>query len=263
MFADATHGAQGDASAVTNVDADKLAREVVHNELNAQDRDKSLWSYREVQQEKGKTELIAVVQTRDGEIHRLLAVNGMPLNPKQKQLEDQRIAKLLANPDKLRAKQKNQAHDAQQERKLFQMLPDAFHYEYGGTASGLIRLTFKPKPSFHSTDRESAVFHHMAGTLWIAPQEKRLAGINGRLLTGVKFGGGLLGHLDQGGTFSVKQEDVGTGHWEMTLLDVHMNGKALLFKTIAVREKEVYSNFRPVPTNTTAKEAVRLLEGIN
>jgi hypothetical protein len=35
----------------------------------------------------------------------------------------------------------------------------------------------------------------------------------------VKFGGGLLGHLDKGGTFDAKQEPITKGYWEMTGLD--------------------------------------------
>jgi len=55
----------------------------------------------------------------------------------------------------------------------------------------------------------------------------------------VKFGGGLLGHLHPGGTLDVKQAEVAPGYWELTVLNVHMKGKALFFKTIAVNQKGV------------------------
>ncbi len=80
--------------------------------------------------------------------------------------------------------------------------------------------------------------------MYIDQHEKRLEELDGRLTASVQFGGGMLGHLDQGGTFSVKQQDVGGGHWEMTYLDVQMNGKELLFKTIAC------ANGRPIPTSS-------------
>jgi hypothetical protein len=67
--------------------------------------------------------------------------------------------------------------------------------------------------------------------------QKRLAEISGKLMSEVKSGGGVLGHLDRGGTFLVKQQDLGSGHWEITMLDVQMIGKALFFKTIDVAEK--------------------------
>ena len=78
-------------------------------------------------------------------------------------------------------------------------------------------------------------------------------------MTEVKFWDGLLGHLDKGGTFTVKQRNVGGGHWEVTELNVQMSGKALLFKMIAVREKQLDWDFRSLPEHTTLKQAERLL----
>jgi len=90
-------------------------------------------------------------------------------------------------------------------------------------------------------------------------KQKRLAEISGKLMSEVKFGGGVLGHLDKGGTFWVKQQDLGSGHWEITVLDVQMIGKALFFKTIDVAEKDSYTNFQPVTEGTTLAKAAQLL----
>jgi hypothetical protein len=100
----------------------------------------------------------------------------------------------------------------------------------------------------------------MEGSLLVDGQQKRLAEINGQLTSKVKFLGGLLGHLDKGGTFLVKQQDLGSGHWELTTMDVQMNGKALFFKTIAVREEETDTNFHQVPDDTSLQEAFDLLQ---
>jgi hypothetical protein len=100
----------------------------------------------------------------------------------------------------------------------------------------------------------------MEGTMLVDGNAKRLIEIDGRLTSKVKFAGGLLGHLDEGGTFRVQQRDVGAGHWDMVLLDVHMDGKALFFKTISVREKETYSDFHEVPANLTLRQAAQALK---
>jgi hypothetical protein len=39
-----------------------------------------------------------------------------------------------------------------------------------------------------------------------------------------------------------------------------MNGKALFFKTIAVREKDIRSNYRRVPSNLTLAQAAKLVK---
>jgi len=85
-------------------------------------------------------------------------------------------------------------------------------------------------------------------------------GLDGTLTSAVQFWGGVLGYLDQGGTFVFRQKDVGAGHWEMTDISVQMNGKALFLKTSAVREKEIHSDFRQLPETTTLKQAANFLE---
>ena len=241
-------------------DANRLAEEVIRNELQAQARDHSLWKYREMTQKDGKQEVFEVVQTKSGEIQRLVSINDEPLSPKERANENRRIHKLLIDQSEWREKQRSRSEDAEHERNLLAMLPVAFRYEYDGTLRDLIRLRFTPNPKFHPKSREGEVFHHMEGFLWVDPKQKRLAELDGRLLDEVKFGGGLLGHLNAGGTFSVKQTDVGADHWEMTLLDVKMNGKALFFKTIAVREKEIDTNFKPVPDSVSLEQAAEILQ---
>lgn len=218
------------SSLETHLDADQLAREVVQNELKAQVDDKSLWKYRELSQKDGKVELWEVVETRDGEVHRVLSVNGQPLTGKRREQEDERLQNVLSDPDRFREEQKDRDHDAEQERQLMEMLPEAFQYRYAGTKDGDIILRFKPNPAFHPSNHESEVFHHMEGTLLVDRRGNRMAGLEGTLTSPVKFWGGLLGHLDKGGTFVVRQNDVGAGHWEMTDLSVQMDGKALFSK---------------------------------
>ena len=45
----------------------------------------------------------------------------------------------------------------------------------------------------------------------------------------------------------------------MTVLDVDMKGKVLLFKTISVQETENHSDFRRVPGDLTLAEAAGIL----
>jgi Tfp pilus assembly PilM family ATPase len=79
------------------------------------------------------------------------------------------------------------------------------------------------------------------------------------LIDEVRFGGGLLGHLNKGGTFDVKQTMVSPGYWELTVLNVQMNGKALFFKTISVKEKYFRTEFKRVPDDLTVAEAAEML----
>ena len=99
----------------------------------------------------------------------------------------------------------------------------------------------------------------MEGVLWVNGRQKRLVEISGHLTRPVKFGGGLLGHLDAAGHFYVKQEEVQPGYWELVVLDVNMKGKALFFKTIGVQGETKRSMFRRVRDDLTAAQGANLL----
>ncbi len=248
-----------DPSPAASIDANKLAREVMYNEVAAQGRDQSLWSYHEVRDKDGKKEGLQVCQTKAGEIQRLVSIDGRPLNNAERHAEDVRIHNLLTHPDQMQREVKKRHEDAEQARAMMKMFPDAFRFKYAGKQGDLVRLDFTPNPNFHPSGHAAQVFYHMRGTLLVNPKEKRLAEISGQLTSEVKFGGGVFGHLDKGGTFLVKQQDVGSGHWEVTVMDIQMRGKALFFKSIDVAEKELYSNFKPVTAGITPEKAAQLV----
>jgi hypothetical protein len=240
--------------------AGELLRRVVNSELKAQASDQSHWMYEVKAGFSGKEQVKVAVQTREGYLDRLRFVNGQPITPEQEKQEDQRIARLLKTPDEQKKQRRAQEQDAQKTEHLFKMLPDGVTASYGKRQGGLVEILFEPNRNFHPPSHEAAVFHAMAGRIWINTRENRLVEIEGHLTRGVKFGGGLLGHLDKGGEFHVKQSEVAPGLWEITLLHVNMHGKALFFKTIAVQENEVRTNFQRVPDNMTLSEAAQQLQ---
>jgi hypothetical protein len=86
------------------------------------------------------------------------------------------------------------------------MLPDAFVFSYAGSDRNLVKLSFRPNSSSHPPSTEARVFHDMEGEMWVDCKQERLAGFYGHLAQTVKFGFGLLGNLDKGGHFEVRQK---------------------------------------------------------
>jgi hypothetical protein len=239
---------------------DALVRGVVYNEIEAQLRDDSLWCYREQQQEDSKPDkTLEACQTKDGDLERLLAVNGRELDSAQRQAEDKRIQKLISHPEQLKAKQRKEREDGEQARSLLRIFPEAFSFQCERESGSLVTLRFRPNPGFRPTTRASLVFHHMEGTLVLDARLKRLVEVDGRLTSEVRFLGGLLGHLDKDGTFLVKQQEVGDGHWDLVFMSVHMSGRALLFKTIAISQKQTLFDYRPLPRDATLQQAADFL----
>jgi hypothetical protein len=239
---------------------DTLVRKVIHNEIEAQLHDNSLWCYRENQQEDGKPEqTLEVCQTKDGDLERLVAVNGRELNSAQTQAEDQRLEQAISHPEQLRAKQKKAREDGEQQRNMLKSLPDAFRFDCESESGHLVTLRFHPNPAFHAYTRAALVFHHLEGTLVLDTKQQRLVEIDGRLTTEVRFAGGLLGHLDKNGTFLVKQQEVAPGHWDLSYLSVHMSGRALFFKTINVLEKKSLVDYQRLPQGASLQQAADFL----
>lgn len=240
--------------------AGELLRRVVDHELSAQSNDYTHWMYQVTEGDSGKEQVKLVVETSGGNLNRLVSVNGQPIPADQEKQENQRIETLIHNQNEQQKIRRAQQEDDRQTESLFKMLPDAVTACYGQRQGDLVEILFTPNPNFHASSHEAAVFHAMEGRIWMNSQQNRLAEIEGHLIKPVKFGGGLLGHLDQGGEFHVKQSEIAPGHWEITLMHVNMHGKALFFKTISVQQHEVRSNFQRVADNLTLAQAAEELQ---
>jgi hypothetical protein len=236
-----------------------LVGEVVEGGLRPRDKDQIHWSYREVVRKDGRLETHQVCQTNVGTVDRLIAINHQPLSAEQQRREDVRIQTLLADPSEIRKEKQKQREDSAKQLRMFATFPKAFRYEYAGRDGRLVKLKFDPNPQFIPSSRQEEVFHHLEGIMWIDPEQKQLARIDGRLTSEVKFAGGLLGHLDRGGVFSVRFRELTSGQWVMAALHVDMSGKALLFKTISVQEESDFEDYRRVPDNFTLQQAAELL----
>src|SRR2546425_7779767 len=241
------------------ISANDLARAVVANELKSQDANHSRWMYHVDRDEQGKKKAKEVVQTGQGSLDRMVALDGRPLTANEQQQENKRIESLVRNPQEQQRLEQTKRKDAEQCKAFFQMIPNAFTFSYAGREGDLIELSYKPNPTFRPSSREARVFHEMEGEMWVHGTQRRLARIHGQLIADVKFAGGLLGHLEKGGQFNVEQTELSPNQWELTVMEVHVKGKALFFKTIAVQENEYRSDFRSVPDGLTLAEAADLL----
>ena len=236
-----------------------LVKAVIHNELSPSDVTEVRWKYLLVKEVDGKQETREVVETKFGSLDRLIAIAGRPLSAGQERDETERILRLSHNPEEQRKLEQIRKKDAEQSDAFFKMVPEAFLFEYAGKEGNVVKLKFKPNPVFRPPSREAKVLHEMAGEVWVDANQQRLVSINGHLVNEVKFAGGLLGHLEKGGQFAVKRTEVAPAHWEVTEMTVNMEGKALLFKTISVQQKELHRNFERVPDDLTIVDAAAIL----
>jgi hypothetical protein len=238
-----------------------LVKDVVYNELQER-HTVSLWQYRAEKRVGSQTTVQQEVETRSGIVFRVLTHQGRPLDQAAQKKEIERLNSLLRNPsEQARMKQEAQAEEQRLER-LITAMPDAFLYAYDGTADGNLGLTFRPNPDYSPPTYEARVYHALAGEIWIQPQRKRLVKIDAHIVTEIDFGFGLLGRIEKGGSFAIMRQQVAEDRWKTCLLDVHVSGRIVLFKSISKDQHEVRSDFQRVPSDLEVPRAVALLEAV-
>jgi hypothetical protein len=248
----------------------ELVRATVANEVAAANQDsmKHMWRDRKKTPQGSQTRIY--VETRDGMVGMTVAYNDKPLTPQQLQDEEGRLAGLVSNSEQLKRKQREQKEEAERTIRILKALPEAFLFEHDGTEAGtpivggegkrLVRLKFRPNPEYRPPSHVEDVLVGMAGVVLIDPASRRIAEMDGTLFREVSFGWGILGHLNKGGHFLVDQTGVGEGCWEVSRMALTFNGKMLLFKNIAIKSDEIFSNFRRVPPDTTFAQGVEMLK---
>lgn len=233
-----------------------LIQQAVDTELRADREDHSRWRYRD--DERTKQTVSVVVQTDAGAVKRPFLRNGHPLSPEEVKAEDNRIQAYIHDPVALAKTRRDAQSDDKSATAFLQMLPTAFIWRITGEAGDHITLHFQPDPNFHPPDMQARVLAVMAGDLTVSKAQHRIVSIRGALTQDVNLGFGMLGRIRQGGTFDVERREVAPDLWQITETHVHIEGKALFFKTIGQQQDEIQTDFKQVPGPTTLDQAAEM-----
>ena len=205
-----------------------------------------------------------IVETRDGDVARLLQINGQPLSPDDEQREQARLQALIDNPSLQQHRKQSEDSDAARAIKILRVLPSAFLYEFMGTgaaSSGTVeKFSFKPNPQFSPPDFETGVLTAMIGEIWIDPVQERVVRLAGNLQQDKEIALGLA-ELDKGGWIEIEQADVGGHQWRIVHMKLVMNTR-ILFKRKPSDSVQEYSDFVPLPANMNYKQAIEMLRAL-
>jgi hypothetical protein len=239
-------------------EAKEVVQQAVNAELAANRDDNSHWRYIDHRADEHST--FVVVETVHGALKRHLEENGKPASAATIAADNDRLQKFMHDPA-LQAKQRRDgAHDDKSAAELTDMLPRAFLWTITHETPETITLDFKPNPDFRPPDMEARVMGAMAGTLIVDKKEHRIRTFKGELGDDVTIGYGILGRLRKGGSFDIERKQIAPGLWQITETHVHIDGRALFFKTIGQQQDEVKSDFTPVPLSTSLEQAFTFLD---
>jgi hypothetical protein len=202
-----------------------------------------------------------IYETKDGEVARLLAVNDQALSADDEQKEQARLNDLLADPGKQRHRKQAEDTDSGRALMVLRELPNAFLYQYAGTADGsqgkLEKFTFRPNPNFSPPNLETEILTQMTGEISIDPARGRVTHLEGHLQQDVDFLWGVVGRLSKGGWIAIDQADIGDGQWHIVRFQMQMNSR-VFWKTRIFDTTEVESKFAPLPVGTGYQRAIAM-----
>jgi hypothetical protein len=233
-------------------DARAFVEKAVQNELAKDANDHTRWLYYEDDRKPESPVKQWVADTSNGSLKRVIQIDGHKLSSAEQM---QRIERFLGDPSAQAKARKSSSHDDKEATEMLQMLPRAFLWTKKGQDGDNTLLHFKPDPNFRPPDLESRVFAAMEGDMAVDTRQMRIASLKGRMIQDVKILGGILGELNAGGTFDVERRETGDGIWQITETHVHINGHALLFKTISEQEDDVKTHFKQLPQSITMQQA--------
>jgi hypothetical protein len=199
-----------------------------------------------------------VVETAQGRVRLLTAIDGKPLSPERSQQEHDRLTGIAASPADFIRHELAQRGDEEHARHLLELLPVDFLFDNVRLQDGIWRLDYRPNPDISPSAIEDQVLHGMSGWLTIDEKQLRLLHIEGKLPQDVSIGFGLLANIHAGSHFSSDRQLM-DGHWRTVHVVTDIRGKAALFKSVSRSSDLTRSEFHYLDRNITVPEAVELL----
>ena len=118
-----------------DITPEEAVNRAAHNEL-ATSLDPHPFRYTLRKVDNGKVTTKEIIETKDGDVARLIAVGDKPLSPDAESAEVQRLQDLLAHPEIQAHRQKREQADSKRADDMVRLLPTAFIYQFEGMVEG-------------------------------------------------------------------------------------------------------------------------------
>jgi hypothetical protein len=230
----------------------QIIQQVVDAERAADQIDHSNWIYLEESYKENEHLVQWVAATQKGNVERVLEKDDRQLSEAQQR---EQIQSFLQDDGAQNKQLGEEKHDNQQIDDFLKLLPTAFIWTETRSTRTTTSLHFDPAANFDPPTREARVFSSMTGDLVVDNAQHRICKINGHLMHDVAFGGGLLGRLKEQSSFALEQQQVGPSLWELTAIDVHLEGNVLLFKSVSLQQDDKRSRFELEPADLNLQQA--------
>ena len=207
-----------------------------------------------------------IIETRQGDVARLIERNGQPLTASEDAAERERLNAILQSPSDFIKHHKRDTSTRTDVMQLVSLMPEAMIYTYvpgqpqpESAASTQVVIDFRPDPAFHPPTMFADLLTGLEGRMWIDADSKRVTRIQAQIIRPVNFGFGVVARLAPGGTIEFEQANAGGNRWVYSHLVENFSVRAMMVKTIPENTRMSASDFHLLPAPITFQEAVHQL----
>jgi hypothetical protein len=207
-----------------------------------------------------------IIETRQGDVARLIERNGQPLTAVEDTAERERLNAILQSPSDFIKHHKRDNSTRADVMQLVSLMPQAMIYTYvpgqpqpQSATSAQVVIDFRPDPAFHPPSMLADLLTGLEGRMWIDADSKRVTRVEGQIIKTVNFGFGIVARISPGGTIEFEQTNAGENRWVYSHLVENFSVRAMMVKTIPENTRMNASDFHLLPAPVTFQEAVHLL----
>ena len=194
-----------------------------------------------------------IIESKDGVVARLIAIENKPLTPEQDELERARLNATLNSPSEFARHHKRDEQGKDLALRLLALMPEAMTYTYTPGQPqepdfpGLqIVIDFKPNPNWQPPSTTSEALTGLEGRLWIDAETKHMVRMEGHIAHPVNLGWGILVRIAKGGLLELEQRPGPNGRWVFSHFVERLSARALMVKTVNTNSTFDSSNPRPI-----------------
>jgi len=207
-----------------------------------------------------------IIETRQGDVARLIERNGQPLTAAEDAAERERLNAILQSPADFIKHHKRDNSTRTDVMQLVSLMPQAMIYTFvpgqpqsQSATSTQVVIDFRPDPAFHPPSMLADLLTGLEGRMWIDAGSQHVTRIEGQVIKMVNFGFGIVARIAPGGTIEFEQTNAGGNRWVYSHLVEKFSVRAMMVKTIPENTRMSASDFHLLPAPVTFQEAVHLL----
>lgn len=217
------------------------------------------WMVRVTEIEAGHSKVFQRVETSQGNIQRLLFIDGRTATGPEKDRSDAILHSLLTSQAARDKQMATHQSDLQDELRCLERIPRMYVFTEVKQSESLHRIHFVPNPAYKPANYKERVLHVLSGDVVIDAQRDRFIELSATVSESLTFGLGLIGYLNRGGSLYIRREEVAGGLIKTQESKVDLDGKIALIKDIGKHQSEILDDYSEVPGECDILCGLRLL----